>query len=246
MFLSFGYTVLALLRIVIIFFYFLLINLVLILVCLLRPFHRNNVYVAGKLYSSVSFFLGLKLDVRVPDSVKQGGPFVFIANHQNSYDLLTICAAAQHGTVTVGKKSLKWIPIFGQVYWLSGNIMIDRDNSGKAQDTLTTAANKIQNRKLSVWFFPEGTRSYGRGLLPFKSGAFRLAKVANAPVVTIAASNLHNKVKLNRWNNGTLIIEVSEPQLMDSSKGTKAWVGYFHQQMTQQIEKLDGELAEHL
>jgi 1-acyl-sn-glycerol-3-phosphate acyltransferase len=90
--------VLALARICVIFFYFLLINFVLIVVCLLRPFHRNNVYLAGKLYSSVSFFLGLKLELRVPESIKQGGPFVFIANHQNSYDLLTICAAAQKGT----------------------------------------------------------------------------------------------------------------------------------------------------
>lgn len=233
----------ALLRIIFLPFYFLLINLVLILVCLLRPFHRDNVYVAGKLYGSMSFFLGLKLDVRVPESVKQGGPFVFIANHQNSYDLLTICAAAQKGTVTVGKKSLKWIPLVGQVYWLSGNIMIDRKNSGKAQDTLHSAARKIQNRKLSVWFFPEGTRSYGRGLLPFKTGAFRLAKVANTPVVTIAASSLHNKIKLNRWDNGTLLIEISEPQLMDSSRGTKAWIKHFHQQMSEQIEKLDNELA---
>lgn len=235
---------LALVRIFFLFFYFLLINFVLILVCLLRPFHRNNVYLAGKLYSSMSYFLGLNLDLRVPLSVKQGGPFVFIANHQNSYDLITICAAAQQGTVTVGKKSLKWIPIFGQVYWLSGNIMIDRKNSGRALDTLQGAAHKIQNRKLSVWFFPEGTRSYGRGLLPFKSGAFRLAKEANTPVVTIAASNLHNKIKLNRWDNGTLIIDMSEPQLMDSSRSTKAWVDYFHQQMTQQIEKLEVELAQ--
>lgn len=235
---------LALARIFVIFFYFLFINFVLIVVCLLRPFHRNNVHLAGKLYSSVSFFLGLKLELRVPEKIKQGGPFVFIANHQNSYDLLTICAAAQEGTVTVGKKSLKWIPIFGQVYWLSGNIMIDRKNSGKAQDTLQSAAHKIQNRNLSVWFFPEGTRSYGRGLLPFKSGAFRLAKVANTPVVTIAASNLHNKIKLNRWNNGTLLIDVSEPQLMDASLSTKGWNDYFHQQMATQIANLDLELAQ--
>ncbi|KXI27475.1 1-acylglycerol-3-phosphate O-acyltransferase [Paraglaciecola hydrolytica] len=235
---------LALIRVIFILFYFLLINFILIVVCLARPFHRDNVHFAGKLYSSVVFFLGLKIELRIPPSVVQGGPFVFIANHQNSYDLLTICAAAQKGTVTVGKKSLKWIPIFGWVYWLSGNIMIDRKDSGKAQDTLQGAVKKIQNRKLSVWFFPEGTRSYGRGLLPFKSGAFRLAKACNEPIVTIAASNLHNKIKLNRWDNGTLLIEASEPQLMDSSKGTKAWVNYFHQQMSEQITKLDAEIAQ--
>ena len=97
----------ALLRIIAIFFYFLLINLLLILICLVRPFHRDNVHAAGALYSSVSRLLGLKIEIRVPDSVKQGGPYVYIANHQNSYDLLTICGATQKSTVTVGKKSLK-------------------------------------------------------------------------------------------------------------------------------------------
>ena len=233
---------LALLRIVAIFFYFLLINLLLILVCLLRPFHRDNVHAAGVLYSSVSTLFGLKLEIRVPDSVKQGGPYVFIANHQNSYDLLTICAAAQKGTVTVGKKSLKWIPLFGQVYWLTGNIMIDRKNSGRALDTLQGTVEKIQKRRLSVWFFPEGTRSYGRGLLPFKTGAFRIAKATSEPIVVVTASRLHGKIKLNRWNNGTLLIELSEPEVMDENKSIKQNAEYFHQKMQRQIEKIDAEL----
>jgi 1-acyl-sn-glycerol-3-phosphate acyltransferase len=200
------------------------------------------VHVAGILYSSVSVLLGLKLEIRVPDSVKQDGPYVFIANHQNSYDLLTICAAAQKGTVTVGKKSLKWIPLFGQVYWLTGNIMIDRKNSGRAHDTLQGTVEKIQKRRLSVWFFPEGTRSYGRGLLPFKTGAFRIAKATNEPIVIVTASRLHNKIKLNRWDNGTLLIQLSEPEFMNEKESVKHNAQYFHQKMQQQIKKIDAEL----
>jgi 1-acyl-sn-glycerol-3-phosphate acyltransferase len=233
---------LALLRIVAIFFYFLLFNAVLILICFVRPFHRDNVHAAGFLYSSVSKFLGLKIEYRVPDSVKKGGPYVYIANHQNSYDLLTICGATQKGTVTVGKKSLKWIPVVGQIYWLTGNIMIDRKNSSSAHDTLQGTVEKIQKRRLSVWFFPEGTRSYGRGLLPFKTGAFRIAKATNEPIVTITASRLHNKIKLNRWDNGTLLIQLSEPEFMDKDKSIKENAEYFHQKMQLQIKKVDAEV----
>lgn len=239
---NWGYALLALLRIVAIFFYFLLINLLLILICLLRPFHRDNVHVAGILYSSISTLLGLKLEIRVPDSIKDGGPYVFIANHQNSFDLLTICAAAQKGTVTVGKKSLIWIPLFGQVYWLTGNIMIDRKNSGRAHDTLQGTVQKILKRRLSVWFFPEGTRSNGRGLLPFKTGAFRIAKATEEPIVTVTASRLHNKIKLNRWDNGTLLITLSEPEFMDEKKSIKQNAEYFHQKMQLQIKNIDAEL----
>lgn len=233
---------LALLRIVAIFFYFLLINIVLILVCVVRPFHRDNVHVAGALYSSVATLLGLKIEVRVPQSVKDGGPYVFIANHQNSYDLLTICGATQKGTVTVGKKSLKWLPVIGQIYWLTGNIMIDRKNSSSAHDTLEGTVQKIQKRRLSVWFFPEGTRSYNRGLLPFKTGAFRIAKATNEPIVMITASRLYDKIKLNRRNNGTLLIELSEPEFMHESKSIKQNAEYFHEKMRQQIDKVNAEI----
>lgn len=235
---------LALLRIVTILVYFLLINFVLIVVCLARPFHRDNVYFAGILYSSIAKLLGLKLVFRVPDSVKNGGPYVFICNHQNSYDLITVCGAAQKGMVTVGKKSLKWIPIFGQAYWLSGNIMIDRKNSGRAHDTLKSTVEKIKQRRLSVWFFPEGTRSYGKALLPFKSGAFRIAQATGEEVVTVCASNLHNKVKLNRWDNGTLLVALGEPQAIDADKTSKECGEYFRRQMAEEIKALDLEVAE--
>ena len=237
-----GYLVLALIRIIVLFFHFLVVNAVLLIACLVRPFHRDNVYIAGKLYSSMSRTLGLKVEMRVPDSVKQGGPYVYIANHQNSYDLITICKAAQKGTVTVGKKSLKWIPIFGQAYWLTGNIMIDRKHSARAQDTLNDTVQKIQKRSLSVWFFPEGTRSYGRGLLPFKSGAFRIASETNEPIVVVAASNVHNKIKLNRWNNGTLLIDLSEPEYLHPDKSLKENMEYFHTKMAAMIDTLDLEV----
>lgn len=236
--------VLAVIRVFTIFIYFLIINAILIFVCLIRPFHRDNVHFAGILYGSMSRILGLKVEIRVPESLSKGGPFVYICNHQNSFDLITVCAAAQKGVVTVGKKSLVWIPVFGWAYWLSGNILIDRKNKGRAHDTLKTTVEKIKQKGLSVWFFPEGTRSYGRGLLPFKSGAFRIAQAVSEPVVCVSASNLHNKIKLNRWDNGTLLIELSEPQSLEGDHDAKYWSEYFHGYMSEKIAELDKQVAE--
>ena len=58
--------------------------------------------------------------------------------------------------VSLGKKSLKWIPFFGQLYWLSGNILIDRANRSKAAGTISKSAEKIKQKGLSVWMFPGG------------------------------------------------------------------------------------------
>jgi 1-acyl-sn-glycerol-3-phosphate acyltransferase len=181
------------------------------LFCLIRPFHRDNVYHTAKYLGKVAKVLGLDIEVRIPDSAKNIGPVVYICNHQNSYDIFTVSGAVQPGTVSVGKKSLKWIPFFGQMYWLTGNILIDRKNKNKAMGTIDTTAQKIREKKLSVWLFPEGTRSYGRGVLPFKTGAFRTAAKAEVPIVPVCASNTHKTIDLNRWDNGKMIIEFLAP-----------------------------------
>lgn len=212
---------LGVLRAIVLFFYFILINLFLFVAYIFRPMHRNNVYLAGIVYSSMAKILGVKLDFRVSNKIDPNESYVYIANHQNTWDLATISHAAMPGVVTIGKKSLKWIPIFGLIYWLSGNIMIDRKDSGKARDTLARAGKKARDKGLSIWMFPEGTRSRGKGILPFKTGAFRLAIDAGLKIIPACASDNHNTIKFNRWDNGTVIIEIMDPVDIDKDENAK-------------------------
>jgi len=233
--------VLAIIRIITLLVYFIGVNAVLFLIYLTRPFHRNNVYLAGQFYSTMTRILGLKIDLRVSGKVDPEQNYVFVANHQNSYDILTISKAALPGVVTVGKKSIKWIPIFGVIYWLSANIMIDRKNTGRARNTLDQTLDKMNEKKLSIWFFPEGTRSYGRGLLKFKTGAFRLALTAQKAIVPVCASEMHNKVKFNRWNNGTVIVEVMDPVDLPEGMSAKQLAKHLHSIMATKITQLNVE-----
>ena len=194
-----------------------LITFALVVVCvfaslysLFRPFHKNNVHYTSKYLGKITRLLGLEMEIRIPDEVKTLGPVVYVCNHQNSWDIFTLACAVPPNTVSLGKKSLKWIPFFGQMYWLTGNILIDRKNTNKAMNTIALTARKIKEKRLSVWLFPEGTRSNGRGILPFKTGAFRTAEQAGVPIVPVCASS-SQAIKLNRWNNGKMIIEFLKP-----------------------------------
>lgn len=237
---------LAFIRIILMAVVIVVISLVSCLYCLCRPFHRNNVYVTAGFMGKVSKLLGLEVEVRIPDVVKQTSPVVYICNHQNSYDIFTVSNAVLPNTVSVGKKSLKWIPFFGQMYWLTGNILIDRKNTNKAMNTIALAADKIREKNISVWLFPEGTRSNGRGLLPFKTGAFRTALQANVPIIPICASNTHNKIQLNRWNNGKMIIEFLPPISLEgiSKEAVRLVSNETHQKMLKKIEELNKETTE--
>lgn len=239
------YYLLAVIRIILMTLALFIICIISILYCLLRPFHRNNVYHTATFIGKITKLIGLEVELRVPASIKDIGPVVWMANHQNSYDLITHANAVLPGTVSVGKKSLKWIPIFGQMYWLTGNILIDRKNTNKAINTIELTADKIKKDKLSVWMFPEGTRSRGRGLLPFKTGAFRTAIQADVPVVPICASNQEGTINLNRWDNGKIIIEFLDPiHLDDTSRDSlRSKVNDVHELMSTKIEQLSIEAA---
>jgi len=238
-------SLLAVIRVFLMFLALVVICTISIFYCLLRPFHRNNVYHTSRFLGKIPTFLGVEVEVRIPESVKNIGPVVWAANHQNSYDLFTHANAVLPGTVSVGKKSLKWIPFFGQMYWLTGNILIDRKNTNKAMNTIDLTADKIKKDKLSVWMFPEGTRSRGRGLLPLKTGAFRTAIQAGVPIVPICASNQVGTINLNRWDNGKIIIEFLDPiPLNDASReNLRSIVNETHKLMYNKIEMLSIEAA---
>lgn len=211
----------------------------------MRPFRRNNVKMVARVYGWFCRFLGLQVEVRGLENVKDH-PVVYIGNHQNTYDIFTVSNAVRKNTVSIGKKSLKWAPFFGQVYWLSGNILIDRSNRTKAHGTIGQAASKIKDKKISVWLFPEGTRSKGRGLLKFKLGAFYTAHMASVPLVPVVLSTTHNQIQLNRWNNGKYIIEYLPEMTVDSDEksAVRGFADSAHELMKNKLAELDKELAE--
>ncbi|MEZ9417875.1 1-acyl-sn-glycerol-3-phosphate acyltransferase, partial [Vibrio sp. 10N.286.49.E1] len=93
--------------------------------------------------------------------------------------------------------------------------------------------------------FPEGTRSRGRGMLPFKTGAFHAAIGAGLPIIPIVCSSTGG-VKLNRWNNGHVIVEMLPPiNTEDYDKSNvRQLANLAREQMAVKLEELDKEVVE--
>ncbi|MFC3913294.1 1-acylglycerol-3-phosphate O-acyltransferase [Pseudaeromonas sharmana] len=211
-------------------------------ICLLRPRHRTNVYwLSNRLLRFALPVIGLKVHLKIPPGIDKLGPAVYVANHQTNWDIVVLTCAVQPGVVAVGKKSLVWLPLFGILFYLSGNILIDRSNRARAIDTIRQVVDKIRERRLSIWMFPEGTRSRGRGLLPFKTGAFHTAMQAGVPIVPIVASSYATQVDLNRWDNGEVWIEMLAP--VDSQQWARDQVRecseVIREQMVSKLAELD-------
>ena len=213
--------------------------------CLLSPRNPKHVFTFGRLFGKMSRVFGIKLELRIPEDAYSRGQHIYIANHQNNWDLFTVSSAVTPKVVTVGKKSLAWMPLFGQLYWLTGNILIDRANRSKAKGTIDQVVDSIKNSDVSVWMFPEGTRSRGRGLLPFKTGAFHAAIGAQVPIIPIVCSSTDH-IKLNRWNNGHVIIEMLPPLSTEGygKEGVRELANVCREEMKVKLEALDEEVKQ--
>lgn len=155
----------------------------------IRPFNPDNNRVLGRVLAPLGRrVMGMERPLEGAQNLPTDRPTVVIANHQHNDDLFVMADLLPPRTVTVGKAALAWVPFFGQVFWLGGNVMIDRSRSHKAIAVMQATTEAITGGGKSIWVFPEGTRSKGRGLQPFKKGAFYAAIAAGAPITMVVAS----------------------------------------------------------
>jgi 1-acyl-sn-glycerol-3-phosphate acyltransferase len=115
------------------------------------------------------------------------GHCVFVCNHQSHYDAFLILKHVPKHIRYVAKRELARIPVFGHAVRATGNIVVDRTGGSRDRERLQDAVHAVRER-VSVMFFPEGTRSEDGVLRPFKKGAAMLAIQAGVPVVPMAVS----------------------------------------------------------
>jgi 1-acyl-sn-glycerol-3-phosphate acyltransferase len=113
------------------------------------------------------------------------GPYIFMSNHQGSYDIFALLGHLPFQFKWLAKKELFSIPFFGWAMAAAGYISIDREGTRETVKALSEAAEKIRDG-MSVVIFPEGSRSPDGSIQPFKKGGFTLAIKSGVPIVPIA------------------------------------------------------------
>lgn len=182
-----------------------------VIICLTNPAHPKWTSYAANSYGQIGkWILGYRLDIENKDILKNTDKNIIVSNHQSNYDIFYIGEICPRMTVSVGKKAIIYFPFFGMMYWITGNILIDRGNKRKAWSVMDKVVERIKEG-VSVWIMPEGTRSKGRGLLPFKKGAFVVSIKSGRPIIPVCVDNFHEKVDITKFNSGTLKVKVLEP-----------------------------------
>lgn len=214
---------------------------------LLHPFRVENGYwFMRRLVPPSIWLMGADVEFRHLGRIEQNKPAIIVSNHQSNLDLYFLGGVFTDHTVTMGKRSLRWVPFFGWLYYLSSHVFIDRGDRERAAETVRETAGRLKREGLSMLMFPEGTRSLGKPLGPFKRGAFHLGIETGFPVIPVAVSSYVHGLNLGRWRPGRVIIEVLEP--IPTQGKTQADLPALseltRQRVVEGIARLDAEIAQ--
>lgn len=210
--LNWGRSMIRIVRYILLSIHFVIGSFIGILAGIIRPFNPSNSRVSAQVYSKIGLpIIGIKVHHEGKENYPKDKNFIVICNHQSNWDLFVVGSIVPKRTASIGKKSLKWVPLFGQLYWLAGNILIDRGNAKKAIEAMDITKTALTKKDTNIWFFAEGTRNHGKNMLPFKKGAFVTAINAGVPIVPVCSSAYLDNFSFDRLNNNDAYVRVLPP-----------------------------------
>ena len=128
---------------------------------------------------------GLEYQFEGLENVPEQDGIVLISNHQGYVDIIAnILVMRNRPLGFIAKEEVKKIPYIGKWVIRSHALFIRRDNPKAALKSISEGAKEIQ-KGYNIGIFPEGTRSQGPFIGPFKPGAFKLATKAKAPILPV-------------------------------------------------------------
>ena len=112
-------------------------------------------YYPGKIWSQlVCLFLLLPVKVQGREKVEKHKSYIFVPNHQGSFDIFLIYGFLGRNFKWMMKKSLRKIPFVGKACESAGHIFVDRSGPKKVLETIKQAKASLKDG-VSLVVFPE-------------------------------------------------------------------------------------------
>ena len=117
---------------------------------------------------------------------------------------------------------------------------LDRENIKEGLKTILKCIDLVKNGT-SVFIFPEGTRTSGDEMLPFKEGSLKIAEKSGCPIIPVAINNTESLFEdhLPKIKSSKVVFEFGQPiYIKDLDKETKKHAGAYVQSIIKDmIEK---------
>lgn len=167
-------------------------------------------------FNMVLFISGVKVDIQGKDNIPTDTSALYIGNHQGFFDVVIGYTMVPTLTGFIAKKEFLKIP--GLNWWMHlGNcLFLDRIDPREGMKTIKKAAELIKNG-VSIFIFPEGTRSRTGEIGEFKEGSFKIATKTKCPVVPVAFEGTANAFEnqFPRVRPCNIKVKIGEPIYTD-------------------------------
>lgn len=189
---------------------------------------KSSQWIVCKLgFKPIMAIAGIRLTVKGLENVPKNTPVLYVGNHRSYFDIVVGYTLAKNNTGFVAKKSMEKIPFISVWMKMINCQFLDRDNIKEGLKTVLKCIELVKNGS-SIWIFPEGTRSPGDEMLPFKEGSFKIAEKTDCPIVPVAISNTEEIFENHiPWvKSSHIIFEFGEPiDIKDMDKSQRRHLG---------------------
>lgn len=171
----------------------------------------------------------------IPDSA-----VLYVGNHRSYFDILVGYTSVPGLTGFVAKKEMLRYPVLSDWMRNVNCLFLDRKDIKAGLQTILEGIKKVK-AGISIWIFPEGTRSRGKDpldMLSFKEGSLKIAEKSGCPVIPVAitgtAEIFEQHIPFMRPSRVT--IEFGEPiYIKELSPEQKKHLGAFTQEKIKEM-----------
>jgi len=178
-------------------------------------------YYPGKIWSQlICYLLLIPVKINGREKLHKRTSYVFVPNHQGSFDIFLIYGFLGRNFKWMMKKSLRKIPFVGKACESAGHIFVDRSSPKKVLATMRQAEASLKDG-VSLVVFPEGARTWTGAMRPFKRGAYQLAVEFSLPVAPLTIDGAFAVMPRTTYNfkPGKIILTIHPPIYPQENKG---------------------------
>jgi 1-acyl-sn-glycerol-3-phosphate acyltransferase len=168
---------------------------------LITPFDRRRRFSHWYAYTWANHYLALSpfwnIHVENRELIDPRTTYVMCPNHQSISDIFVMFKLKVQFK-WVSKHTVFYVPFLGWMMAMAGYVGIRRGDAASRARMMSECRAHLR-RGSSIMLFPEGGRSHGEQMRPFKRGAFVLACESGAPVLPILIEGTRDALPRGTW-----------------------------------------------
>jgi 1-acyl-sn-glycerol-3-phosphate acyltransferase len=216
---------------------------------LIGRFNRHAVVASSqRIVAAASFILmficGVRRTVIGRENVPNNEPVLYISNHRSYFDIVVAYYTLPTLTSFMAKKEIARVPFLSWWMHFLQCLFLDRDDIKQGLKTILKGIDLVK-AGYSVFISPEGTRSQGQEMRPFKEGSFKIAEKTGCAIIPVSISNTDEVFENHMpWVHSThVVIEYGKPIYpKELAKEQQKFLGSYVQEIIRQTLAKNAEL----